>query len=271
MSNPREYEIKPPEEVRNSTDLREAIVLARSNEDDLNEILNTNTSLQRLLDRKVRQYVNRGIDDDELRQLALIAARNSILKIPLDEISCFLPYTSKAIDNEIRCELRKQSFGTRSQWNAIAEFAKAKSALSQELGRQSTDEEVYASLDWNADQISKHQSHHTNKLRSLGELVQQGGGDKRVIEISDTSIPGWGSSHSADEQQIFAQLESHLEAIPIDEEKLLRARYLEKTGRKKYARQQGLTEHRVKTKEIQALASLKRAIENGDSMNGEGR
>ena len=80
--------------------------------------------LERLVRAKVCRFKGRGIDAEDLSQIALIALQDAIRKVPLTQLDSLKSYAAKAIEHAIVDELRKYSSSNRQQWDSIAEYSK---------------------------------------------------------------------------------------------------------------------------------------------------
>ena len=122
------------------TDDGAAAELLRGNAIELNMTLATSIA---------RRYVNRGVDLDDLRQVALVALILAIDRFDPQRGTPFTPYASITIQGELKRHLRDYAWAVRpprSLQDRYLEVNAVVHELTQKLGRSPSTEEVARSL-----------------------------------------------------------------------------------------------------------------------------
>ena len=238
---------------------RDEIESARSNKQAMASIL---ARYDRLIRAKVGRFRGRGIDEDDLRQIALVALQIAIKKIPMDRLSGFLSYAATSIDNAVLNELRANASSNRYQWDLIAQYSKIESSIFQKTGNRATPTEVYERLGWPDATIRNHQSLCSSRDQSLNSIMNPLDENNVGFQTETSNRPDSMSVHSADDHKKLAQLNVLVESLPPDEKKLIQSRYWMKTSQKNFAKQESTTEYNVRKTETMVLAKLKQAFDD---------
>ena len=235
----------------------EEIEAARSDRNVMTELLGR---FERLIRAKVRRFQGRGVDEDDLRQIACLAFQNAIKKVSLERLNTFKSYAATAIDNEILSELQKVSSSNRKQWDLIADYSKTENAIFEETGALPHSSDVYEKLDWTARDISKHQSLCSLRDKSLSSIMNPLGEESKAFDTAESNLPNSQLQFSHDYHMQLAEFNKLVESLPPNEKELINSRYLMKISQKTYAKQADMTEYKVRKMELQILAKLKNAI-----------
>lgn len=135
-------------------------------------------------------YRQRGVDRDDLRQVAFLALVKAADRFDPERGTRFPVYASLTINGEIKRYFRDHGWSVRpprSVQEAYLDVRRANDHLSQELGRQPTVEELSAHTGLEADRVQTGlDAHGSYRARSLDETPP--GEDTPVRSLEPSSI-----------------------------------------------------------------------------------
>ena len=189
------------------------------------------------------------LDFDDLVMVGVIGLIDAMNKYKKDKKNQFKTYAEFRIRGEIIDELRKQDWMTRSERNKQKKYKKAKTSLTEELGRAPTTEEMSNVLHF--------------KSRDMIRLEQYEKGEtiKPYIE-GETQSLGSLVNNEFDHYALKKTLSVVMDQLPHTMKAIVSLKYFEDMNFFEISKVVGLSEGRICQLHAEALEMLKGIINN---------
>ncbi|MEQ8840791.1 MAG: SigB/SigF/SigG family RNA polymerase sigma factor [Acidimicrobiales bacterium] len=198
-----------------------------------------------------RRFVNRGVNDDDLRQVAMVALVKAVDRFDPTNGAAFSTFAGRTIEGEIKRHFRDKTWAVRVPRSLKEIHLHVRSAvdeLGQELGRSPTPKEIAAHLDVDLDTVigalSASAAHTANSL------------DTRI----DPDMPTDRTAALSQDDRGYVETEARLavaellEQLPEREQEIVRLRFMEGKTQTEIAEVVGISQMHVSR-------LLRRAIE----------
>lgn len=188
------------------------------------------------------------LEFEDLVMVGVIGLIDAMNKYKKDKKNQFKTYAEFRIRGEIIDELRKQDWMTRSERNKQKKYKKAKSSLTEELGRMPTSSEMNNVLPFKSKDMIRMQQYEageTIKHYVEGETVQQG-------QLENTEF---------DVYSLKKTLSVVLEELPKTMRLIVTLKYFEDLNFHEISQVVNLSEGRICQLHAEALEMLKDFIE----------
>jgi len=202
---------------------------------------------------------------DDLISAGLYGLIDAANKFDEKHHTSFKTYADWRIRGSIMDELRGFDPLTRTSRKRVQEIEKARKKLSQELGRQPSDEEVAEELGWEKDEIAK----LTQKAEEVNFV------EYTVLPISNKNDTAVGRNSREDEpfydlwfSQLKDILKDNLKKLPEQQRNVLALYYQEEMNYKEIALILGVTDSRISQIHSQAIKSLSRWMQTEKDNRG---
>jgi RNA polymerase sigma-B factor len=182
----------PSRGPRKDARTRELITVARTStsETERSSALETVTRLHMPLARSLaHRYSGKGLDREDLEQVAFLALLKAIRRFDLDQTTEFGAYATPTITGELRRHFRDHGWlvrpprGPQERRQLVTD---ARTRLEQTLGHEPTQAELATSLDLTLEQVKEAQVASTNlRPASLDATTTEGG--RPVLDLVDAS------------------------------------------------------------------------------------
>lgn len=190
-----------------------------------------------------RRYRNRGVPDDDLRQIALLALVKAVDRFDPDVGAAFTSFAGRTIEGEIKRHFRDAAWSVRvprSTKELHLLVRRANDELSHELGRSPTVTEVARHLDVEPDAV----------VEALGASAAFTAG---TLESSPTGEEG-GTDRSSHLAEVDTDLEDApdrvlverlIEGLPERERQIVRLRFFDELTQSEIAERVGVSQMHV--------------------------
>lgn len=203
-----------------------------------------------------RRYSNKGVADDDLRQIALLALVKAVDRFDPTHGAAFTTFAGRTIEGDLKRYFRDKSWVVhvpRSTKERHAQIRHATDALRAELGRAPTAREIAAHLDITIDQVIESSSTATAFLpASLDKPRSEDDGPGTSAGASLASRDA-----ELDELPDRMLVENLLEALPEREREILELRYFEELTQSEIAERVGVSQMHVSRLLRRSLVLLK--------------
>ena len=206
-----------------------------------------------------RRYANKGVADEDLHQVALLALVKAVERFDPDHGAAFTTFAGRTIEGELKRYFRDKSWvvsvprSTKERHTAIRH---ATDALRTELGRAPTAREVATHLDITIDQVIETSATATAfspvSLDTPGQGGQTAPAASSGVMASDDLTP-----ERAVERVMVDQL---LESLPERDAEIIRLRYFDEMTQSEIAEQMGISQMHVSRLLRRSLVLLKAQV-----------
>jgi RNA polymerase sigma-B factor len=203
-----------------------------------------------------RRYANRGTNEDDLRQIALLALVKAVDRFDPTHGAAFTSFAGRTIEGEIKRHFRDATWAARvprSTKELHLQVRRANDELHQELGRSPTVDEVARHLDVDRDAI----------IEALGASAAY------TATTLETSAPG--EDDSRDRSARLAERDTELEGsvdrllveellkkLPEREREIVRLRFFDELSQADIADQVGVSQMHVSRLLRRSMAAMRR-------------
>ncbi len=189
------------------------------------------------------------LDFEDLVMVGVIGLIDAMNKYKKDKQNQFKTYAEFRIRGEIIDELRKQDWMTRSERNKQKKYKRAKRDLTEELGRNPTQEEITNVLPF--------------KSRDMIRLEQYENGETIKPYVEGETVSGRGLENSEfDNYALKKTLAVVMEELPKTMRLILTLKYFEDLNFFEISKVVSLSEGRICQLHAEALAMLKEHLDN---------
>ncbi len=206
-----------------------------------------------------RRYANRGTNEDDLRQIALLALVKAVDRFDPTHGAAFTSFAGRTIEGEIKRHFRDATWAVRvprSTKELHLQVRRANDDLHQELGRSPTVDEVARHLDVDRDAIIEAlgaSAAYTATTLETSAPGEKDGGDRSArLAQRDTELEG-----SVDRLLV----EELLEKLPERERKIVRLRFFDELSQADIADQVGVSQMHVSRLLRRSMAAMRRDAE----------
>lgn len=202
-----------------------------------------------------RRYRGKGLDDDDLVQVAQMALLKAIQRYD-PTIGTIRPYAAATISGELKRLLRDKGWSVRvprSLQERVLEVARAADAMSQELNRPPEPAELAARLDITMDEVVEAlDARHAYSSSSIDRPAD------------DTGVTLVERLEEADIDLLLADdrllVEEAIRSLPERQQKILRLRFNDDLTQSEIAEEIGISQMHVSRLLTRALDTLKKSI-----------
>jgi RNA polymerase sigma-B factor len=189
----------------------------------------------------VRRYSRRGIPDDDLRQIALLAILHAVERFDPSLGVSFATFASRTIEGELKRYFRDRTWLVRPPRRAQElhlELRSSIDALTQRLGRSPTVPELAAELRVDEDRILEAlEAGAAHQTASLDETVSFADGVSRELKRPLAHVdPGFAAT---DHRLVLDQV---LDGLPERERTVIYLRFVEGLGQQEIADRIGVSQ-----------------------------
>ena len=194
---------------------------------------------RRLADGVARRYRSRGLDDDDLRQTALVAMVRAVDRFEPDRGASFATFVGRTMEGELKRALRDRAWTVRPPRAAQERYLEGRrreESLTHQLGRAPTVAEVADAMDATVDDVLE--AMEAAGARTSAPLTRT---DDAGEELEAGSIFGEDERGYAgvDEQLLVAGLLDHLDERSRT---VIELRFFQRLGQDEIARQMGISQ-----------------------------
>jgi RNA polymerase sigma-B factor len=189
----------------------------------------------------VRRYARRGVSEDDLRQVALLAIVHAVDRFDPDVGVAFSTFASRTIEGEIKRYFRDRTWSVRPPRRAQElhlRLRRADEELTHRLGRAPTMAELAREVDASEDHVIEALEagvarQATSTDQPMGRGADAGALGDRVLGT------GEGGYDEVDQQIVVRQL---LETLPEREREVIRLRFFENLTQPEIAERMGVSQ-----------------------------
>jgi RNA polymerase sigma-B factor len=176
-----------------------------------------------LVEYHVRHYRGRGVDTDDLRQIALVALVRAVERFDPERGVSFATFASRTVDGELKRFFRDRAWCVRPPRSIQELHLKVRHAqelLTHRLGKSPTPHEVAAHLDVTVDEVLE--AMEASHAKMSASINPPGGApDSAPGESLPVAEPGF---DDIDNSIVVAEL---LAGLPPKEQQILRMRFFD--------------------------------------------
>jgi RNA polymerase sigma-B factor len=189
----------------------------------------------------VKRYARRGVPDDDLRQVALLAIVHAVDRFDPEMGVAFSTFASRTIEGEIKRYFRDRTWSVRPPRRAQElhlQLRRADEELTHRLGRAPTMAELAREVDATEDHVIE--ALEAGVARQATSTDQPMGGDADAGVIGDRVL-GVGDEgyDDVDQQIVVRQL---LDTLPDREREVIRLRFFENLTQPEIAERMGVSQ-----------------------------
>lgn len=216
---------------------------------------------RRLADGVARRYRSRGIDDEDLRQTALVAMVRAVDRFDPDRGASFATFVGRTMEGELKRALRDKSWSVRPPRAAqerYLEVRRREESLTHQLGRAPTVAEVAEAMDATIDDVLE--AMEAAGARSSVPITRpdDGGEEAEVATILGEDERGYAG---VDERLL---VEGMLDQLDERSRTVIELRFFERLGQEEIARQMGISQSYLSRLLRKILVDLRSQIDEID-------
>lgn len=201
-----------------------------------------------------RRFANRGVSDDDLRQVAMLALVKAVDRFDPENGAAFSTYAGRTIEGEIKRHFRDKTWAVRVPRSLKEVHLAVRAAideLGQDLGRSPTPKEVAGHLDVDIDTVvdalSASAAHSANSLDAVFDP------DGSVDRSSTIGVSDRGYSETDARMEVDALLED----LPERQQRIVRLRFMEGMTQSEIADVVGISQMHVSRLLRRAIAAMR--------------
>jgi RNA polymerase sigma-B factor len=215
----------------------------------------------RVVDYFVKRYARRGIPDDDLRQISLLAVVNAVERYDPTLGVAFSTFASRTIEGELKRYLRDRTWMVRPPRRAQElhlELRRADDDLRQQLGRSPTIDELARAVDETIDHV----------LEALEAGVAHEATSLDQPQGVDADSPSLGDRVLGDRERGFIDVEQRmlvedlLEGLSERDREVIRLRFFENRTQPEIAQQLGVSQSYLSRIIRRVLVDLRSQIDS---------
>ncbi len=207
-----------------------------------------------------RRFSGRGVDDEDLYQVASMALVAALRGFDISRGLRFTTYATPVITGTVRNYLRDKGSILRTprrMQEQAAALKKCRSNLTDALRREPSAKELAQALSWSVVQVLETLTMLENAaVSSLDAPDAEGRMPAETLGFSDAAF---------EQFENRSDLNAALSILSEDEKALLRFRFSERLSQRETAVQLGVSQMQVSRMERRALQTLRKTIEGGET------
>ena len=191
-----------------------------------------------------KRYANRGVADDDLHQVALMALVKAVDRFDPDMGAAFTTFAGRTIEGEIKRHFRDATWAVRvprSTKNMHLQVRRANDDLSAELGRSPTVREVARHLDADADDVV--QALAASAAFSSASLDQQRNDDETPDPSRSARLAETDEELEAAPERVM--VERLMDGLPERERRIIELRFFDEKTQSEIAEIMGVSQMHV--------------------------
>jgi RNA polymerase sigma-B factor len=208
-----------------------------------------------------KRYRNRGVSDDDLNQIALLALVKAVDRFDPDYGAAFTAFAGRTIEGEIKRHFRDGAWSVRvprSTKELHLMVRQATDDLHHELGHSPTVKDVAAHLDISTDAVvgalGAAAAYTSSSLDAPGGADSETGQDRsRHLAQNDERL------EAAPNRVLVDQL---IETLPDREQEIIRLRYFAELSQAEIAERVGVSQMHVSRLLRRSLSLMRNAVES---------
>lgn len=251
------FVIRTPGTADISTHMSDSDLFARMSEDPsayADELVRRHRDLSESI---ARRYRGKGVDDDDLVQVADMALLKAILRYD-SSIGDLRPYAAATISGEMKKLLRDKGWAVRvprSLQERSQEVTRAVTDLEQKVGRPPELHELAARLDMSEEEVAEAFAARRAYVSNSMDMPQDGTGLTFLDRLEDEDI----HLRNADERVI---VETAIAQLPERQQRILHLRFNEDMTQAEIADEIGVSQMHVSRLLAKALEELRALIDD---------
>ena len=206
-----------------------------------------------------RKFTGRGVETDDLEQVAAIALMKAIERFEPDRGLKFTTYATPTIAGEVRNYLRDKAPMMRISRDArtrLYQMQRIRDSLTQQLMREPTMKELAAAMDIAPDELlALLDMREASDVASLSDATSADEDAQLLEEKLGSLVRGYEEVEQAEWMKWI------LKQITPAEQQLLRLRFIEKLGQRDTAKQMNVSQMQISRMERRMLARLRELTE----------
>lgn len=217
-----------------------------------------------------RRYANRGVSDEDLEQIALLALVKAVDRFDPELGYAFTTFAGRTIEGEIKRHFRDATWSVRvprSLQERHLAVRRAVDDMSHELGRSPTVPEVASRLAVSADEVVEALAasaayHH----ESLDGTSTDGGPE--IVAVASAGTNPWAETELVDDRVLIERL---MDTLSERDREIVRLRFFEQLSQSEIASQVGISQMHVSRLLRRSFATMREAARGrgSDAADGE--
>jgi RNA polymerase sigma-B factor len=212
--------------------------------------------------RIASDYTGRGVEDDDLQQIALLGLVKAVERYDPDRGVPFSPFASRTINGELKRYFRDHTWSVRPPRSAQElhlQLRKVSDEMSQRLGRAPTVPELAKELDTSADDVLEAMEAGTAyTAASIDAPIGGAAGDERT-SLAERLPSSEHRFHRAEVRMVVDQL---LDRLPEREAEILHLRFFEELSQAEIAERIGISQMHVSRLLRRTLRDLRTLLDS---------
>lgn len=206
-----------------------------------------------------RRYANRGVADDDLHQIALLALVKAVERFDPDHGAAFTSFAGRTIEGEIKRHFRDSTWSVRvprSTKELHLQVRRARNELTHDLGRAPTVPEVAEHLDVSIDDVVEALS---ASAAFTASSLEPG------VDADDSGLDRAGHLAQDDAELDAAPdrvlVERLIESLPEREQTIIRLRFFDELSQSQIAERVGVSQMHVSRLLRRSFTLMRQAAE----------
>jgi len=206
-----------------------------------------------------KRYANRGIADDDLNQIALLALVKAVDRYDPDFGATFTAFAGRTIEGEIKRHFRDAAWAVRVPRSAKELHLLVRQTtdeLHHELGRSPTVKDIAARLEISTDEV----------VGALGAAAAYSSGSLDALGAADSAAPDRSRYLAADDERLELApnrvlVEQLIGTLPPREQEIVRLRFFAELSQTEIAERVGVSQMHVSRLLRRSFTMMRRAAE----------
>jgi RNA polymerase sigma-B factor len=211
--------------------------------------------------RIASDYSQRGVEDDDLHQIALLGLVKAVERYDLGRGVPFSPFASRTINGELKRYFRDHTWSVRPPRSAQElhlQLRKTTDEMTQRLGRAPTVPELAVELDTSTDSILEAMEAGTAYTAASIDAPSPSSPDDGRTSLSERLSDGESKYERSDVRLVVGQL---LERLPEREATILRLRFFDELSQSEIADRVGISQMHVSRLLRRSLRDLRTILD----------
>lgn len=211
-----------------------------------------------------KDYAGRGVEYDDLRQVAMLGLLKSVERYDPERGVPFGPFASRTINGELKRHFRDKTWSVRPPRGMLElrqSMRRTTEELTQKLGRAPTVPELARALDATEDEILESMEAGGAYRADSLDAPTPGDGDER-LKLGDRLAGDDPSMGRSELRVLVAQL---MESVPEREATILRLRFVDEMTQSEIAEVVGVSQMHVSRLLRRTLRDLRARLEAADA------
>ena len=220
--------------------------------------------------RIASDYTQRGVDDDDLHQIALLGLVKSVERYDPSRGVPFSPFASRTINGELKRYFRDHTWSVRPPRSAQElhlQLRKTTDEMTQRLGRSPTVPELATELDTSTDAILEAMEAGTAYTAASIDAPSPASRDDSRTRLSERLADSESKYDRSDVRLVVGQL---LERLPEREATILRLRFFDELSQSEIAERVGISQMHVSRLLRRTLRDLRTLLDARRSVSTTG-